>query len=293
MNYHLFLILIFVNSICFSHNLNQKESKTINNQIKELEGYLFFHYVNEDYEQVKNFSEQIKVLDENIYRRDTKILKYWDYIDNIMPLNIGVAPDGLPNRADHAFVVLGYALNPDGSLNQEAMGRCDVAYESAMKYPNSLIFVTGGGTAKNNKNVTEGGQMKEYLVNIKGLDESRIVLETKAMNTVQNVIYTIEKLVEHNIKTITVITSDYHIRRGCILFEGEAMLMPDKYGIEPIQIIENAVWETGKQTEGKLFEGYALASILDVIYPLDLIIKNLPKIIFELIKFGLQRLFDF
>ena len=289
MNYHSFLILIFINSICFSHNLNLKESKTINYQIKELEGYLFFHYVNEDYEQVKNFSEQIKVLDENIYRRDTKILKYWDYIDNIMPLNIGVAPDGIPNRADHAFVVLGYALNPDGSLNQEAMGRCDVAYESAMKYPNSLIFVTGGGTAKNNKNVTEGGQMKEYLVNIKGLDESRIVLEAKAMNTVQNIIYTIEKLVEHHIKTITVITSDYHIRRGCILFEGEAMLMPDKYGIEPIQILENAVWETGKQTEGKLFEGFALTSILDVIYPLDLLIKNLPKIIFELIKFCLQR----
>ena len=289
MNYHLFLILIFINSICFSQNLNLKESKTKNSQIKKLEGYLFFHYVNEDYEQVKNFSEQIKVLDENIYKRDTKILNYWDYIDNRMPLNFGVASDGLPNRADHAFVVLGYALNPDGSLNQEAMGRCDVAYESAMKYPNSLIFVTGGGTAKNNKNVTEGGQMKEYLVNIKGLDESRIVLEDKAMTTVQNAIYTIEKLVEYNIKTITVITSDYHIRRGCILFEGEAMLMPDKYGIEPIQILENVVWETGKQTEGKLFEGYALASILDVIYPFDLIIKNLPKIIFELIKFCLQR----
>ena len=51
--------------------------------------------------------------------------EYWKYIDNSMTLHKNVAPDGLPQTPDHAFVVLGYALNSDGSLRKEAKGRCD------------------------------------------------------------------------------------------------------------------------------------------------------------------------
>ena len=42
-----------------------------------------------------------------------------------MTLHKNVAPDGLPQTPDHAFVVLGYALNSDGSLRKEAKGRCN------------------------------------------------------------------------------------------------------------------------------------------------------------------------
>ena len=279
-------ILIFIISICFTKSSNLLIK---NKDIKQLEGYLLFNNIFEDYEKVQNYLWQIKVVDQDIYERDRLLLEYWSYLDNKMTLNKGVAPDGLPNSANHAFVVLGYALNPDGSINQEAMGRCDVAYESAIKYPNSFIFLTGGGTAKENKDVTEGGQMKEYLVNVKGLDEKRIILETKAMDTIENAKNTIEKLTEYNIKSITVITSDYHIRRANLLFKGEIMLMAEKNGIYPIQILNNAVYETGKETEGKLIEGYALGSILEIKYPIDLILKHLPEIIVEVVKFLVQR----
>ena len=231
--------------------------------------------------------QEIQSLDEPTYQRDQEIIDYWEYIDDYMPLYPRIAPDGLPSTSDHAFVVLGYQLNSDGSLKPEAIGRCDVAYESAMKYPNALIFVTGGGTASGNKTATEGGQMKEYLVNVKGLDENRIITETKAMDTIQNAEYTILELIEKKIKTITVITSDYHIRRGNILFKGEALLKAESLGVAPIQVIENAVYETGKPTEGKWFEGYALASILDVKISLKLMglmIKSLPNIISDLVK---------
>lgn len=65
--------------------------------------------------------------------------------------SIGVAPDGLPDTNKHAFVVLGYALNSDGSMQGELKGRCQVAYESAMKYPNAYVVLAGGGTAADNK----------------------------------------------------------------------------------------------------------------------------------------------
>ena len=282
-----FLLIISILSLIHIITTKSTESKTLSETIKELEGHLLYYYINENRAKVTSILQEIQSLDEPTYQRDQEIIDYWEYIDDYMPLYPRIAPDGLPSTSDHAFVVLGYQLNSDGSLKPEAIGRCDVAYESAMKYPNALIFVTGGGTASGNKTATEGGQMKEYLVNVKGLDENRIITETKAMDTIQNAEYTILELIEKNIKTITVITSDYHIRRGNILFKGEALLKAESLGIAPIQVIENAVYETGKPTEGKWFEGYALASILDVKISLNLfglMIKSLPNIISDLVK---------
>ena len=284
------LFIIFLLSL--TNLISSKESKATSETISELEGHLLYYYINEKKDQVTSILEKISTLDTKIYERDKEIMAYWEYIDDEMILSHRVAPDGLPQTSDHAFVVLGYALNSDGSLKPEAMGRCDVAYESAKKYPNSLIFVTGGGTASKNKTATEGGQMKEYLVNVKGLEASRIITETKAMDTIQNAEYTILELIEKNIKTITVITSDYHIRRGSILFKGEALLKAEELGAEPIAILENAVYTTEKPTEGKLMEGYALASILKVKISLKMIINCLPDIIFEGIKYLAGKFYD-
>ena len=239
--------------------------------------------------KVDEMLAKIKSLDENVNKREEEIIEYWEYIDDSMTLHENIAPDGLPQTPDHAFVVLGYALNSDGSLRKEAKGRCDVAYESAMRYPNSLIFVTGGATASKNKTATEGGQMKDYLVRVKGLNANRIITETRAKNTLQNAIYTVEKLIEANIKTITVITSDYHLRRGSILFKGEAMVKAEKLGITPMQVLENAVYPTGKRTEGKSMEGYALAAVLNVKINLTMLINTLPKIIVDGLRYFLNH----
>lgn len=284
MKAHIFIVLI-ISLIQFTFLKESLSLKNLSETIKQLEGHLLYYYINENKSQVKTILEQIKSLDEAVYKRDQEIINYWEYIDDYMPLYPRIAPDGLPTTSDHAFVVLGYQLNSDGSLKPEAKGRCDVAYESAMKYPNSLIFVTGGGTASGNKTATEGGQMKDYLVNVKGLDEKRIITETKAMDTIQNAEYTILELIEKNIKTITVITSDYHIRRGNILFKGVALLKAESLGTTPIVVIENAVYKMDKPTEGKWMEGYALASILNVKIELSLIIKSLPSILFEVVKY--------
>ena len=49
---------------------------------------------------------------------------------------------------------------------------------------------------------------------------------------------------------MTVITSDYHLRRGNILFKGEAMVKAESLGITLIQVLENAVYHTYKSIEG-------------------------------------------
>ena len=207
---------------------------------------------------------KIQSLDENVNKREKKLIEYFEYIDDSMILLKIVSPDGLPQTPDHSFVVLDCALNSDGSLGLEDNDRCYFAYKNAMKYPNSLIFITGGAIDNNNKTTPEGEQMKAYFVNVKGLDGNRIITETKAKETIQNAKYTMEKLIEQNIKTITVITSDYHLRRGNILFKGEAMIKAESLGITPIQVLENAVYSTGKSTEGKSMEGHDLGAILNV-----------------------------
>ena len=88
--------------------------------IKELEGHLLYYYINENKSKIKSILQQILSLNETIYKRDQEIIDYWEYIDDHMPLYPRIAPDGLPTTSDHAFVVLGYKLNNDGSLKPEA-----------------------------------------------------------------------------------------------------------------------------------------------------------------------------
>ena len=57
-------------------------------------------------------------------------------------------------------------------------------------------------------------------------------------------------LIEQNIKAMTVITSNYHLRRGSILFKGEAMVKAESLRITLIQVLENAVYHTHKSIEG-------------------------------------------
>ena len=233
-----FIFLLSMISLAQLISSKTPQEEKLSETIKALEGHLLYYYIHEKKTQVNDILTQIQSLDENVYKRDRELIGYWEYIDDTMPLNPRVAPDGLPQTTDHAFVVLGYALNSDGSLRAEAKGRCDVAYESAMT-------------------------------------------ETKAKDTIQNAKYTMEKLIEYNIKSITVITSDYHIRRGSILFKGEAMVKAESLGITAIQVLENAVYPTSKSTEGKTMEGYALAAILNVTIKLGMLLKTLPKIVLE------------
>ena len=74
-------------------------------------------------------------------------------------------------------------------MKQELINRLQVGLDSAKKYPNSYIAVTGGGTAANNPNVTEGGLMGQWLLD-HGLDEKRLIVENKAPDTVGTVSYT-------------------------------------------------------------------------------------------------------
>ena len=176
----------------------------------------------------------------------TQIMDYWSYINTEMVVNIGTVPEGLPEDNSVAIVILGFALNSDGTMKDELIGRLQTGLAIAEAYPNSYVVVTGGGTAKENPNVTEGGLMGAWLLE-QGLSEDRLIIENKAPSTVGNAENTYKILAEEypQVDSFVMVTSDYHVPRGCILFYAKCLLSAYAAGGEPLKLINNAGYYTG------------------------------------------------
>ena len=220
-------------------------TRTADDCVKELIVY-YKNYQENAATDIERLLAELKTLDEEKYEDWKEIMDYWSYINTEMPVNFGVAPDGLPEDDSLAIVVLGFALNSDGTMKDELIGRLQVGLASAEKYPNSYIVVTGGGTAANNPNVTEGGLMGEWLLE-QGLDEDRLIVENAAPTTVGNALNTYNLLVNDypQVESVCLITSDYHVPRGCLLFNSKFILAATEAGTKPLNIVANAGYVTG------------------------------------------------
>ena len=120
---------------------------------------------------IQRLVEKLKALNSTKGEEWEKIMKYGDYVNTDMNVNV----DGLPND--------------DSTMKDELVGRLQTALASAQKYPNAYVAVTGGGTAKNNPNAIEADQMAAWII-ANGLDENRLIVENKSKSTVQNAQFT-------------------------------------------------------------------------------------------------------
>ena len=204
------------------------EARTADDCVKELIVY-YKNYQESAATDIDRVLNELKTLDEAAYEDWKEIMEYWSFVNTEMTVNLGVAPDGLPEDDSLAIVVLGFALNSDGTMKDELIGRLQVGLDSAKKYPNSYIVVTGGGTAADNPNVTEGGLMGEWLI-AQGLDPKRVIIENAAPTTVGNALNTYNLLVKDypQVESVCLITSDYHVPRGCLLLTPSLFLQRQK-----------------------------------------------------------------
>jgi uncharacterized SAM-binding protein YcdF (DUF218 family) len=143
--------------------------------------------------------------------------KVFAVIDSVttMPLR-----DKLPQQEAEAFtgpvaiVLLGYVLNPDGSMHPHLIQRLNKALELANQLPDALVVVTGG-VPHNNK--TEGRVMAQWLVD-HGVKQSRICEDNFARTTVENALFSRYALAKHRIKHAVLVSAASHLRRGQALF---------------------------------------------------------------------------
>jgi len=175
-----------------------------------------------------------------------KIMTYWEYVNDDMKICTDVLPDGLPNDDTLCITVLGYALNADGTMKEELIGRLQVAIDSAEKYPNAYVACTGGGTASGNPFVTEADQMAAWLVE-HGLDSDRIIVENQSKDTVQNAKLTYQLLRKNypQITNLAIVTSDYHVPRGCLLYNAQLILSAYEAEDLPVNVVGHAGYRAG------------------------------------------------
>lgn len=178
------------------------------------------------------------------------------------PLHYDVLPDGLPDSDELCIVVLGFQLEADGTMREELIERLSVALNSAKKYPKAYIVCTGGGTAAENENASEAGEMAKWL-QAQGIAKERIIVEDNSITTAQNAIFTYDILTSlyPSVKKLAIVSSDYHIATGELLFKAEAALRANAPGNEKLEVVSNAAWKAPSGSLSPMFQAGALIEL--------------------------------
>ena len=233
-------------------------------------------YGSEAADRIDELLGELSAADASAGVRWKNIIGIWTSDELGKPLNYGVLPDGLPDTDELCIAVLGFQLEPDGSMKDELVNRLTVALRCVEKYPQAYIVCTGGGTAEKNENATEAGEMAKWLEK-KGVDKKRIIVEDTSITTAQNAIFTYDILTSlyPSVKKLAIVSSDYHIATGELLFKAEAILRANRPGNEKLEVISNAAWKAPSGSLSTMFQAGALIELFgDVQTAFDIYYEN-------------------
>ncbi len=227
-------------------------------------------------DRIDELLDDLSSSDASAGERFEKIMDIWTSEDLGKPVNYDVLPDGLPDTDELCIVVLGFQLNPDGTMKDELIERLKVAKRSAEKYPASYVVCTGGGTAAEDESATEAGEMAKWLEE-NGIDKERIIVEDNSITTAQNAIFTYDILTSlyTSVKKLAIVSSDYHIATGELLFKAESILRANTPGNEKLEVVSNAAWKAPSGTLSAMFQAGALIELFgDVETAFDIYYDN-------------------
>ena len=229
--------------------------------IKEMLLY-YGNYGDEAEDKVEELLKELRKNDKDAAEKWECVMDLWSHEAAGVRINYTVLPDGLPATDELVIVALGFQLYPDGRMKEELLERLKVVKRCAEKYPNAYVVCTGGGTAAENPSATEAGVMASWLKE-NGISSERIIVEDKSITTAQNAMFTLDILEEQypQVTQIAIVSSDYHIATGELLFGAEATLRADKAGEEKYHIVSNAAWEAPSGTLSSMFQAGALIEL--------------------------------
>ena len=213
-------------------------------------------------DKINTLLGELSACDASAGKRWEKIMDLWMSGSLGKQLNYGVLPDGLPDTDELCIVVLGFQLNPDGTMKDELVQRLTVALNSAKKYPHAYIACTGGGTASENESASEAGEMAKWLEK-QGIDKKRIIIEDNSITTAQNAIFTYDILTSKypSVRKLAIVSSDYHIATGELLFRAESILRSGASGNEKLEVVSNAAWKAPSGSLSAMFQAGALIEL--------------------------------
>ena len=220
------------------------------------------HYGEEATMRVDELLAELSAVDPSLGMRWGMIADLWRLLQIETPLHYDVLPDGLPDSDELCIVALGFQLKPDGTMRDELIERLMVVLRSAEKYPNAYIVCTGGGTASQNPSATEAGEMAKWLIS-KGVDPKRVIVEDNSLTTAQNAIFTYDILTTQypKVKELAIVSSDYHIATGLLLFTAESILRATTPGSERLAVVSDAAWLAPSGYLSPMFQAGALIEL--------------------------------
>lgn len=180
-----------------------------------------------------------------------------------------VLPDDLPQDDSLCVVVFGYGLGADGSIQPELEDRLYVALNAARQYPDAYVAVTGGQTSEV-AGVTEGGQMAAWL-RAQGVAESRLIVEDQALSTAQNAANTYKLLTSAypQVKTLAVVTSDYHVACAGVLLQIWSDYQSQVNGAPALNVVAGASCATDTPVGDRMLssQAWGIAQITGTAWP--------------------------
>lgn len=236
----------------------------------ELESYgvsliqYYLHHQEKAADVIWDITRQLKEQDSKQGAVWEKIMFDWSWINGDMPVYEDTLPEGLPTDDSLCIVVMGFGLNADGSIRPELENRLMVALNSADKYPNAYVLVTGGQTGAVD-GITEAGQMAAWLQG-KGLAENRIIQENQSLSTTANAVNCYKLLTRSypQVDSIAIITSDYHIAQSCAMFAAVSNYQSGYKGGKSLELVGNAVCDTGLTEDSLVTQAWGISLIMGI-----------------------------
>lgn len=250
----LLLLFFFLNRTPITQTTSPRSQREILREMVNTYG----HDTEPSLSKIEPLLDELSKLDDAAASQWSEIMSYWDYVNSEMKLN-DVPPEKLAPNDSLCFVVLGYQLNADGSMRDELRGRLETAKACAEKYPESFLLCTGGGTAYQNKQATEAQVMADWLIE-NGIAPDRILTEAKSLTTTENAIFSFDLLHKNypQIHSVVIVTSDYHIPWGAVLFQTKFILE----GAD-LRVVSNAALNTTPTSHYPIAE-YQRSGILSI-----------------------------
>ena len=88
-------------------------------------------------------------------------------------------------------------------------------------------------------------------------------MEDHSITTAQNAIFTYDILTSlyPSVKQLAIVSSDYHIATGELLFRAESILRANAPGNERLEVVANAAWKAPSGTLSAMFQAGALIEL--------------------------------
>ena len=131
----------------------------------------------------------------------------------VMGILMGTAAKHSDQVKADALIVLGAAVHGD-RVTWVLSNRLDTAADYLNAHPDTICVVSGG--QGDGESVTEASAMQKYLIERKGIDPSRILVEDRATSTRENFAFS-KALIEEQLgkdASIAFVTTDFHVFRA-------------------------------------------------------------------------------